>query len=110
MSRANAARAGVAELTLFRQCSVHDLAAPEGPPGLVITNPPYGERIGDKQSLNALYRALGQTLKSRFTGWRVGLVTSDLALARTTGLPFAPPAAPVLHGGLRVTLFVTGQL
>ena len=110
MSRANAERAGVTALTAFQQQDVSDLMPPDGPPGLVIVNPPYGARIGDKQSLSPLYRVLGQTLLSRFAGWRVGLITSEAALAETTGLPFAPPGAPVTHGGLRVNLFQTGAL
>lgn len=110
MSQANAARAGVAEFTEFRQHAISDLVAPSGPPGLVIVNPPYGERIGDKKGLNSLYRSLGQKLMSGFAGWRVGLITSEAPLARATGLPFAPPGAPVSHGGLRVTLFLTAPL
>jgi len=110
MSRANAERAGVTALTAFQQQDVSDLMPPDGPPGLVIVNPPYGARIGDKQSLSPLYRALGQTLLSRFAGWRVGLITNEASLAEATGLPFAPPGAPVTHGGLRVNLFQTGAL
>lgn len=110
MCRANAERAGVADLVEFRQLTVSEIAPPEGPPGLVIVNPPYGDRIGDRQAITALYRALGRVLSERFAGWRVGLITSDPELARATGLPFAPPAAPVLHGGIRVTLYQTGPL
>ncbi len=110
MSRANAERAGVAAFTDFEECSIEDLAPPEAPPGLVIVNPPYGGRIGDTARLRALYRSLGHTLLTRFGGWRVGLVTSDADLARATGLPFALSAEPVLHGGLRVTLYRTGSL
>ncbi len=110
MARANAARAGVEALTDFRQHAISDLARPDGPPGLVIINPPYGGRLGDKKKLNPLYRALGQTLAGRFAGWRVGLITNDAGLARATGLPFDEPAAPVSHGGLRVTLYRTGAL
>lgn len=110
MSQSNAERAGVANYTEFRQTTISDLAPPETSPGLVIVNPPYGERIGDRKKLTPLYQTLGETLKARFTGWRVGLVTSEPALARATGLPFLPPAAPVQHGGLRVTLYQTGPL
>jgi putative N6-adenine-specific DNA methylase len=105
MSQANAERAGVAGLTTFRKQAVSDFTPPDGPPGLVIVNPPYGTRIGDKKPLHALYGALGQTLQSRFAGWRVGLVTTEAALAKATGLPFAAPDVPVNHGGLRVLLF-----
>ena len=110
MSRANAERSGVAELTAFSQTLVEELTAPAGPPGLVIVNPPYGDRIGDRKRLAGLYRTLGHTLLTRFSGWRVGLITSDANLARATGLPFAPPSPPVLHGGLRITLFKTSAL
>jgi putative N6-adenine-specific DNA methylase len=110
MCRTNAERAGVAERTEFRQLMFGELVAPAGPPGLVIVNPPYGDRLGDKNRLNPLYRSLGQVLMTRFVGWRVGLVTSEESLARATGLPFAPPGAPVTHGGLRVTLYRTGPL
>jgi putative N6-adenine-specific DNA methylase len=110
MSEANAARAGVAALTEFKQHAISDLVAPDGPPGLVIVNPPYGARIGDGKQLHALYRALGQTLLARFAGWRVGLVTNEAPLAAATGLPFAPPSGPVSHGGIRVMLFQTGPL
>ena len=110
MSRANAERAGVAALTEFRQLEITELAAPAGPPGLVIINPPYGTRIGEKQRLQHLYRSLGRTLMQRFSGWRVGLITTDASLAKATGLPFAPPGPPVSHGGLRVVLNLTGRL
>ncbi|MFT8720118.1 THUMP domain-containing class I SAM-dependent RNA methyltransferase [Acetobacter sp.] len=110
MSEANAERAGVSAFVSFQQAPISALTAPEGPPGLVIANPPYGTRIGDKKALIPLYRAFGQTLLERFSGWRVGIVTMETMLAQATGLPFLPPAAPVPHGGLRVTLFQTVPL
>lgn len=106
----NAKRSGVEAFTSFRQQAISDLVPPEGPPGLVIVNPPYGTRIGDRKPLFGLYGALGQVLTSRFSGWRVGLITTDASLAQTTGLPFAPSGPPVLHGGLKVTLFRAGPL
>jgi putative N6-adenine-specific DNA methylase len=110
MSRANAERAGVAAVTEFKQHTVSDLVPPAGPPGLVIVNPPYGARIGDRKQLQPLYRALGQTLLTRFTGWRIGLIATETHLVAATGLPFLPPGPTVSHGGLRVTLFQTGPL
>jgi putative N6-adenine-specific DNA methylase len=110
MSRENAERAGVSALTRFSEQAIADLVRPEGQPGLVIINPPYGTRIGDRGGLTPLYRTMGQVLKSRFAGWRVGIVATDKALVNATGLPFLPPGPPVLHGGLRVTLWRTGVL
>jgi putative N6-adenine-specific DNA methylase len=110
MSRANAERAGVAEITAFRQSAIGGLTAPNGPPGLVIVNPPYGTRLGDKKRLYQLYGALGQTLRSRFAGWRVAVITTDSSLATACKLPFGTPFGPVSHGGQRVTLYLTGPL
>lgn len=110
MSRANAERAGVAPIAAFARHAVSDLPRPEGPPGLVIVNPPYGGRIGDRSELGDLYRALGRTLAARFSGWRVGIVTDAKPLALATGLPFRPPSPPVLHGGIRVALYATDPL
>ncbi|KPQ06691.1 MAG: putative N6-adenine-specific DNA methylase YpsC [Rhodobacteraceae bacterium HLUCCA12] len=110
MSRANAERAGVAAVTEFRAAPISDLARPEGAPGLVMVNPPYGGRVGNRKLLFALYGTLGKVLSARFSGWRVGLITSEPGLARATGLPFLPVAAPVAHGGVRVTLYRTAPL
>ena len=110
MSRANAERAGVASHTVFQQLDISEITPPAGKPGLVIVNPPYGARIGDKKPLMDLHAALGEVLLSRFSGWRVGLITSETALAKATGLPFALPSAPLAHGGVSVQLFQTGKL
>jgi putative N6-adenine-specific DNA methylase len=110
MSRANAERAGVTDFTVFQNHAVSNITPPPGPPGLVIVNPPYGTRIGDKKPLVTLYAALGKTLMTRFSGWRVGLITTDTSLAKATGLPFAPPGRSVSHGGLNVLLFQTERL
>jgi len=110
MSQANAARAGVADGVEFHQAPISDATPPEGPPGLVMVNPPYGTRLGEGRDPAPLYRALGQVLRSRFAGWRVGLVTSEARLAHLTTLPFLSPGPPVPHGGLRVTLWRTAPL
>ncbi|MEM6745547.1 MAG: class I SAM-dependent RNA methyltransferase, partial [Pseudomonadota bacterium] len=70
MARANAERAGLADHATFAQRAIRDAQPPDGPPGLVIVNPPYGDRIGDKTALRGLYGALGRTLTERFSGWR----------------------------------------
>jgi putative N6-adenine-specific DNA methylase len=107
---ANADRAGVSGITSLHCHAISDLPRPDGPAGIVMVNPPYGARIGDRKLLFALYGALGKTLAERFRGWRVGMVTSDPALAKATALPFLPPAPPVSNGGLKVTLYRTAPL
>lgn len=110
MSTANAGRAGVDGICAFNCQPISALQRPDGPPGLVIVNPPYGARIGNKKQLYGLYSALGERLKSEFAGWRTGVVTSDAGLARATGLPFKPPRPPVPLGGLKIKLYQTGAL
>ena len=106
----NAKRAGVDSITRFHQRSVSDLKPPAGPSGLVIVNPPYGARIGDEKRLRSLYGSLGKVLMSRFTGWRVGIVTSNQSLARATRLPLLPPGPIVDHGGTKIRLYRTQTL
>ncbi len=110
MSRANAERAGVAEIVQFDNHAAGELAPPDGPPGLVIVNPPYGGRIGNKKLLYPLYGTLGQTLLTRFKGWRVGLVTSEPPLAKATGLPWKPQGPAIAHGGMKVWFYQTPPL
>lgn len=110
MSRANAERAEVSEFADFETMDVRELVRPPGPAGLVIVNPPFGTRIGEAAGLETLYRSLGQVLSRQFAGWRVGLITSELQLAKATGLPFKPPLRPVGHGGLTVRLHTTDAL
>ncbi|KAA2317259.1 class I SAM-dependent RNA methyltransferase [Pseudooceanicola sediminis] len=111
MSRGNADAAGIGAAIDFQNVSVADVHPPEGArPGLVIVNPPYGERIGNRKLLFSVHASLGSVLKQRFSGWRVGIITSDAQLAQATGLPFLPLGAPVPHGGLRVRLYQTAPL
>lgn len=105
MSQTNAERAGVAHLATFETRAVSELTPPCSEPGLVIVNPPYGARIGNKRPLFGLYGAFGHVLKERFQGWRVGLVTADAGLAKATALPFEPPGPSIDHGGIRVRLY-----
>jgi putative N6-adenine-specific DNA methylase len=110
MANANAARAGVGTMTQFVNHAAGEITPPDGPKGLVIVNPPYGARIGNKNLLYPLYGTLGQTLLTRFKGWRVALVTSEPALAKATKLPWKPQGAAIAHGGMKVWLWQTPPL
>lgn len=106
----NAARAGVSEACHFHAQPLSKLKRPDGPPGLVIVNPPYGTRISNKKALYALYRQFGDVMRAEFTGWRVGLVTSDDGLAQATKLEWSNVSAPIPHGGLKIRLYRTDAL
>lgn len=56
------------------------------PHGLLISNPPYGERLGEKRALMPLYAELGETMLREFPNWNAAILTSDLDLGRATGL------------------------
>jgi putative N6-adenine-specific DNA methylase len=109
-AKANAERAGVADMCTFAPTPLSEIARPEGRAGLVMVNPPYGSRIGKKKDLFALYSAFGDVMRERFTGWRVGMITADTHLAEATKLPWLPTDPPIAHGGLKVKLFRTDVL
>lgn len=54
--------------------------------GLIVSNPPYGKRIGQVQLLRTLYHRFGQQLKANFDGWTVGIITTEQELAKSLGL------------------------
>ena len=56
------------------------------PEGLLVCNPPYGERLGEKDSLRFLYAELGQVMAREFPDWEAAIFTSDLELGRAIGL------------------------
>ena len=109
-AKANAERAGVGAACQFVVQPLSKLRVPDGPAGLVMVNPPYGERIGNKKTLLGLYREFGDVMQSRFKGWRVGLVTSDEGLAQATKLEWSNISPPIPHGGLKIKLYQTGTL
>lgn len=110
MSVENAKRAGVGDMTDFKQQAISDIHPPTPSKGLVILNPPYGGRISNKSELLPLYQSLGNVLRTRFLGWRVGVITTDEVLARATELPFLSAGEFVQHGGMRIRLYRTEAL
>ncbi|RMH46053.1 MAG: class I SAM-dependent RNA methyltransferase [Alphaproteobacteria bacterium] len=106
----NARRAGVAGSVAFRNASIAALQPPSDQPGLVIVNPPYGSRIGNRDALFGLYASFGRIMRERFSGWRVGLVTSQPKLAAATGLDLTTASAPIDHGGIAIRLHVCGEV
>lgn len=85
-ARANAVEAGLDEVVAFEVRELRDCTPPEGRPGLVAVNPPYGERMGNPEELQPLYRELGRVLRGRFASWRIALLTGSPELSFATGL------------------------
>ena len=79
--------AGLAGRVHFERRDIGD-AAPgrEGDQGLVVINPPYGERLGADSDLPALYARIGAMLRERFSGWRAALFTGNPDLGKHMGL------------------------
>ncbi len=86
-ARQNAERAGVAELIDFQQGDATTLKAPSSAaPGVVICNPPYGERLGDLPTLMPVYQAFSLALKQHYANWRLAIITSNPELVRALKL------------------------
>jgi len=87
-AKRNAQAAGVAGFVQLARQSAEHLHRPAGcdTPGLVISNPPYGERLGERANLGALYHAFGTRLRSEFAGWHAAVIVADDELGHALGL------------------------
>jgi putative N6-adenine-specific DNA methylase len=106
-ARANAERAGVADDIDFRIQPISALG-PAEPPGLIASNPPYGARIGESDSLRNLYAQLGNTARAQRPGWTLALLSADQRLEQQTRLAFEEKFR-TRNGGIPVRL-VTAPL
>jgi putative N6-adenine-specific DNA methylase len=103
-ARANAARAGVERDIAF---GVQPISAMEQAPapGLVVSNPPYGVRVGETDRLRNLYAQFGNVLRRRRPGWRVALLSADRKLEQQTGLDLSAVLS-TKNGGIPVRIMV----
>ncbi len=87
VARDNASTAGVQDLVSFDRGDVRELYPDmsEGT-GLVIANPPYGERMGDNQQAIDLYDQIGRQLRDNFVGWQAGILAPDPQFGRAMGM------------------------
>ncbi len=82
----NIERAGLLGVVHVETRELAEADPPPGAPGLVICNPPYGERLGEHVELVQLYRRLGERLRARFTGWEAAIFTGNPGLGLELGL------------------------
>jgi putative N6-adenine-specific DNA methylase len=106
-ARRNAQRAGVDSWVSF-ECRPVSATPPMTGPGMVVCNPPWGLRIGERRQLRDLYAALGNTVRVKLPQFDVALLTPHEHLAQATQLPFGDaPAMSFPSGGTRVFVFLT---
>jgi len=105
-ARANSMRAGVAGTVEFAVRAISAIEPP-GDGGLIISNPPYGIRVGDHDRLRNLYAQLGKVIRAKAPGWRVALVSANQGLERQTGLNLRP-VLRTSNGGIRVRVVAGG--
>jgi 23S rRNA (guanine2445-N2)-methyltransferase / 23S rRNA (guanine2069-N7)-methyltransferase len=96
-ARENLERAKVASRVRLECRDLRDVEAPWADAGVLVTNPPYGERLGQGTELAPLYQLLGDVLKRRFPGWSAWVFTGNPALGKRIGL--RPAARHVLYNG-----------
>ena len=77
----NIAIADLKEEITVKNVAFEDLPAPEGR-GVLIINPPYGERMDEDEDINALYKMIGDTLKKYWTGYEAWVLTPNLEAAK----------------------------
>ena len=108
-AKRNAQEAGVSGfLTLDRHDALHVAPPPGFELGLVITNPPYGERLGERDAMPKLYRALGEALKQRFAGWHAAVLAGDAELGHA--IPLRASKKYALYNGALETVLLLFEL
>ena len=107
----NLAHAGVDDLVTLGCADLLEIAAPAAN-GVLIANPPYGERLGEAETLAAFYPQLGSALKKQFAGWNCWFLSADTTLPKGIGLKPAKKI-PLYNGNLECRLYsfpmVAGQ-
>ncbi|NVM78184.1 putative N6-adenine-specific DNA methylase [Duganella sp. SG902] len=112
MARHNLRSAGILFDVPLKQIEAQQVQAPTAQPGILLTNPPYGERIGVRgdssleqdELANSFYADFSSTLKQRFAGWTVYLFTADLGVPKLLRLKESRKT-PFFNGALECRLF-----
>jgi 23S rRNA (guanine2445-N2)-methyltransferase / 23S rRNA (guanine2069-N7)-methyltransferase len=103
MAIENGAQAGVSDWLHVEKRALGEVTRPKCEVGLVVANPPYGERIGAESGLSELYSELGRTLREQFMGWQAAVLTGNPPLARNLGI-YAKRTHRVYNGTIECRL------
>lgn len=102
-TRDNLAAAGLANVVVTGEADVLEVPAPAGG-GVLVTNPPYGVRLGETMDLASFYPKLGDALKARFAGWNCYVFSGDPQFAKLIRLK-ASKRTPLFNGALECRLY-----
>jgi len=102
-ARRNLGAAGVERWVKLEQADVLERTAPMEA-GVMVANPPYGERIGSPEELAALYPRLGDALKKKFAGWNCFFFTADQRMAKLIRLQ-PSRRTPLWNGAIECRLY-----
>jgi putative N6-adenine-specific DNA methylase len=102
-ARANFTAAGLERIVSLKRASVLEITAP-AKEGIIVTNPPYGVRLGEQQQLAKFYPQLGDVLKKQFSGWRAYILSADMRLPKLIRLAVSK-RTPLFNGALECRLF-----
>ncbi len=105
MAAANASRAGQKSEVVFTQQAISSLE-PVEKEGWIVTNPPYGIRVSADKDLRDLYARFGEILRSKFSGWNVGVVCSDQKLIGQLNIGTAFSRLRFSNGGIPVQFLI----
>ena len=94
--------AGFSDLVALKQGNILEIPSP-APTGILITNPPYGKRVGNQDELADLYPKIGDILKNKFVGWSAYFLTGDALLPKSIRLS-ASRRIPLFNGGIECRL------
>lgn len=103
LARTNLEELDLADKVVLKQANVFEMPAPAAS-GIIVTNPPYGVRMEDRDALAEFYPKLGDALKQKFAGWTAYILSSDMQLAKKIGLA-ASKRTPLFNGALECRLF-----
>jgi 23S rRNA (guanine2445-N2)-methyltransferase / 23S rRNA (guanine2069-N7)-methyltransferase len=106
-ARKNVARAGLADAIIIKQAQLAGLHCP-GKNGLILTNPPYGQRLSERVAVKYLYRFLGRRFAEDFPGWRMGFFSANPDLADMVGLKWSGRHS-LYNGPIKCRLLVGEQ-
>jgi 23S rRNA (guanine2445-N2)-methyltransferase / 23S rRNA (guanine2069-N7)-methyltransferase len=107
ITRENLTRAGMEKFVSLKTEHFEN-TTPPAPKGLIVTNPPYGVRLDEVESLKQTYQKMGSTFKHQYKGWTAGVITSEKSLLALIALK--PSKKWALHNGGLESQFSLFQL